>query len=319
MPIYLVRWPELSASLVRADSEDDLPFILDQVANTEGCEWNRYEGPLFINFRLPAKWHIEDQRSEEPVVPHQVVIDDVGPMATVNVVDALELSLGQGDDGLDTGLEIVRSAFPDIHALVEKRYESSEGQDLEGGLSDAELREALHTELVRMLGWSWRRAQLKSKTDLVSTLAREMDMPPATVLKYAERAQRGGSVEDVDALASSSACVTADEQLFQVTNHHVDSCGQPPAVDADAPGQYFGYFANEYGEQSIYRYDYATGEATIQLGDAGWDSIYQVVDGRAEGLILGRSELAWLHACWTATGALRAGQPSGPDAGPIAP
>jgi hypothetical protein len=272
-----------SASLVRADSEDDLPFILDEVANPEGCEWNRYEGPLFINFRLLAKWHIENQRPDGPVAPYQVVVDDVGPMATASVVEALELSLGEGDDGLDTAFEIVRSAFPEIHAVVEKCYESGEGQDLEGGLPEAELREALHTELVRMLGWSWRRAQLQNKTDLASTLAREMDMPPATVLKYAERAQRGGSVEDVDALASSRAGVASEEQLFKVTNHHVDSCGQPPAVDADAPGHYLGYFANEYGEQAIYRFDYATGEATIQLADAGWENIYQVVDGRAEG------------------------------------
>jgi hypothetical protein len=49
MPIYLVRWPDLSASLVRAQHEDDLIDTLDQVANPDGCEWAVYKGPLFID------------------------------------------------------------------------------------------------------------------------------------------------------------------------------------------------------------------------------------------------------------------------------
>jgi hypothetical protein len=63
MPIYLVRWPDLSASLVRAPSEEHLLDILDQTANPEGCEWEEYDGPLAIDFRLPAEWHIRDERA----------------------------------------------------------------------------------------------------------------------------------------------------------------------------------------------------------------------------------------------------------------
>ena len=86
MPIYLVRWPDLSASLVRARHEDDLIDILDQVANPDGCEWSVYQGPLFIDFQLPAEWHIEDERPDEPVTPAQVVVGDVGRMATEPIV-----------------------------------------------------------------------------------------------------------------------------------------------------------------------------------------------------------------------------------------
>ena len=28
--------------------------------------------------------------------------------------------------------------------------------------------------------------------------------------------------------------------------------GQPPAVDGDEPGKYYGYFANQYGEQAVF-------------------------------------------------------------------
>ena len=37
MPIYLVRWPDLSAALVKAGSEEELLDTLDQVANPKGC------------------------------------------------------------------------------------------------------------------------------------------------------------------------------------------------------------------------------------------------------------------------------------------
>src|SRR5438445_12608587 len=91
------------AALVRARDEDELLDTLDQVANPDGCEWAVYKGPLFIDFRLPADWRIEDERPGEPVTPEQVVIGDVGRMATEHVVDAMELSL-VGDDGHDTGM-----------------------------------------------------------------------------------------------------------------------------------------------------------------------------------------------------------------------
>ena len=95
------------------------------------------------------------------------------------------------------------------------------------------------------------------------------------------------------------------EPLLTVSNHHTAACGEAPDVDGDAAGTYVGYFANEYGEQAIYTYDYETGEATIRMGDAGWHEAYRVADGRAEGLVLTKTEAMWLRACWLATGALK--------------
>jgi hypothetical protein len=74
------------------------------VANPDGCEWSVYKGPLFIDFRLPAEWRIEDERPGEPVTPEQVVVGDFGRMATDPIVDAMELSLA-GDDGHDSSGE----------------------------------------------------------------------------------------------------------------------------------------------------------------------------------------------------------------------
>src|SRR5256712_11198212 len=99
MSIYLVRWPDLSASLVQADGEEHLLDILDQVGNPDDCEWNIYDGPLFIDFRLPVEWSIQDDLRGTPVSPQQIVLSDVGRIASGNVVEALQLRLADADDG----------------------------------------------------------------------------------------------------------------------------------------------------------------------------------------------------------------------------
>ena len=77
-------------------------------------------------------------------------------------------------------------------------------------------------------------------------------------------------------------------------------CGQPPAVDGDEPGKYYGYFANQYGEQAVFVYDYRTHEASVWMGDTDWGDAHPVVDGRVEGIILNEPEAAWIRACWLA-------------------
>ncbi len=96
-----------------------------------------------------------------------------------------------------------------------------------------------------------------------------------------------------------------DEPLFRVSSHHTGRCGEPPAVDGDAPGAYFGYFANEHGEQALYRYDHETGEATLTMGDTGWHGVHRVVDGEVEGALLTVAEATWLRGCWLASGGLK--------------
>ena len=103
------------------------------------------------------------------------------------------------------------------------------------------------------------------------------------------------------------------EPLFKVSNQHTASCGEPPSVDADVLGKYHGYFSNEHGEQAIYVYARATGEATVRMGDAGWDNVYRVVDGCIEGCKVTEAEATWIRACWLATGALQEQLPSRPD------
>ena len=186
MPLYLVRWPDLSASLVRADNEEHLLDILDQEANPEGSEWSEYDGPLAINFQLPAKWSITDERPGEPTAPSQVVIEDVGPMIRQHIVESLEVSLAGGDEGHDMGEAILEKAFPLLQAAAEKFRSSEDACEADFLLHEADLRKALHAELVRMLKATWRHAQVKRGTDPISKLAQEMDLPMDLARRYAE-------------------------------------------------------------------------------------------------------------------------------------
>ena len=299
MLIYLVRWPDLSASFVRADSEEHLLDILDQVGNPDDCQWSVYEGPLFIDFRLPVEWTVQEDGRESPVTPQQVVIGDTSRMADGGVVDAMPLCLAEGDDGYETGAEVLRLAFPQLHAAVEESYKNGGSPDPEEALPEAELRNALSAELDQFFTGYWRRAHLGKKADAVSMLAREMDLPVKLALKYQEmaRAQQGNERAGPKPPAEKQA---VESPLFRISNHHTDDCGPAPAIDGDEAGRYYDYFANQHGEQAVFVYDYQTGQASVWMGDSGWREAHRVVDGQAEGVILNESEAAWIRACWLA-------------------
>jgi hypothetical protein len=103
MPLYVVRWPDLSASLVQAEGEEHLLDILDQVGNADDCEWSIYDGPLFIDFRLPVQWSVEEDPAAIPGNPQRPVIGDIGELAGGNIIEAMQLTLAEGDDGYETG------------------------------------------------------------------------------------------------------------------------------------------------------------------------------------------------------------------------
>jgi hypothetical protein len=93
---------------------------------------------------------------------------------------------------------------------------------------------------------------------------------------------------------------TPPSYLFSVTNHHCPDAGQPPVIDDTRPRQYRSYFENEFGEQAIFVYDYATEQGILYMGDAGWENPVTVDEGRAKGLIVSQSEQFWLLGCWMA-------------------
>ncbi len=116
MPLYLVRWPTLVASIVRADDEDHLTDILDEVASPGDAVWTEYHGPLWVDVPLGIEARFED--------------DDW----TLEGVEAAakEPLLGAKLDreGSDTSSEmfdaILGMAFPHLFELIEGQVEDED-------------------------------------------------------------------------------------------------------------------------------------------------------------------------------------------------
>ena len=91
-----------------------------------------------------------------------------------------------------------------------------------------------------------------------------------------------------------------EASLFHVRNHHSAESGTPPHIDDLRPGQYLGYFENDYGEQAVFVYDRDSRQAILHLGDADWQTPHAVVDGAVSDLVLSETERLWVRTCWQA-------------------
>lgn len=58
MPIYIVRWPNRSASIIRAADEEHLAHLLDHVGDPGSAIWEEYDGPLWVD--LEPRWRQTD-------------------------------------------------------------------------------------------------------------------------------------------------------------------------------------------------------------------------------------------------------------------
>lgn len=77
MPLYLVRWPSLVASIVRAQDEDHLRDILDEVTDPGDAVWTEYDGPLWVDVVLGlqaenegAEWRLDgiEEAAADPLL-----------------------------------------------------------------------------------------------------------------------------------------------------------------------------------------------------------------------------------------------------------
>ena len=88
--------------------------------------------------------------------------------------------------------------------------------------------------------------------------------------------------------------------FFAMANVHASVAGDPPIFRNENSAKYYGYFENFYGEQWVFLYDRDTKTAELRGGDAGWQHVYPVQEGRAQGVMLNRDETQWLALCWRA-------------------
>jgi hypothetical protein len=79
MPLYLVRWPSLAASLVRAENENELLAILDEAADPGGCTYEIYRGPVWIDFDVPFEVRDCSPEGIVPTDPSDFVVERPSP------------------------------------------------------------------------------------------------------------------------------------------------------------------------------------------------------------------------------------------------
>jgi hypothetical protein len=71
---------------------------------------------------------------------------------------------------------------------------------------------------------------------------------------------------NAQAVSIPPAAEQAGSPLFRISNHHTDDSGPVPAIDGDEAGRYYGYFANQHGEQAVFVYDYRLARRLSGLG-----------------------------------------------------
>ena len=113
MPLYLVRWPNLTASLIRASTESELLQIIDEEDDPSRCTWREYRGSVWIDFNLKAKVSIDGR------VPGRLRADEVTisrSLPTAGRVSSLVWSVSDTSWAMEE--DVIRQAFPTIAEVV---------------------------------------------------------------------------------------------------------------------------------------------------------------------------------------------------------
>ena len=198
MALYLVRWPDLSCTLVTARDEDHLGYLLDEVGNPEGCRWTEYDGPVFIDFHLPVRITIDwPEQAGRPLSPEAVQIEDLDLLAQR---EDLQAEVGAGDTAGEMLETIMKFAFP---ATAEMYCDAPEEI-----FEESQWRDALRADLMLLAEASWRRAHTErtARDDSLAKLAVQMDAPMALARHWEALAAgtHGGDLDEhgvVDGLA----------------------------------------------------------------------------------------------------------------------
>lgn len=149
--LYLVRWPDLTAALVRAVDERDLAERLDELGDPGGCMWTEYDGPLWVELELPAKVRLKPHDG----LPRAADVEVTVEAETVEML-SLRARIPETDTADEFQLAVLRGAFPHVAEVVE---EADALEDVEDGAEIARLEAAMRADLVPMLQHGWRRAQ----------------------------------------------------------------------------------------------------------------------------------------------------------------
>ena len=116
MPLYLVRWPTLVASIVRANDEDHLTDILDEVSSPGDAVWTEYRGPLWVDVPLGIEARYEDDDWALEGVEH----------AASKALRGAKLDSESSETSAEMFDAILGTAFPHLFKLIEEQVDDEE-------------------------------------------------------------------------------------------------------------------------------------------------------------------------------------------------
>lgn len=173
MPIYLVRWPNLSVSLVSARNRRELNIILDEVSDPSACKVKQYEGPLFIDWDLAVSYEVSKDDSNP--IALRFSVDNVS-----ECVDFPTFKLGwdDGETGDAMRREITRFAFPHYAKYLRQKEKAEDTPSSQEKSRDFEqaCKEALLRELDLMQEYHLRSELRDLRTDPKSRYLQVMDL-----------------------------------------------------------------------------------------------------------------------------------------------
>ena len=174
MPLYLVRWPNLSVSIVNAKDREHLVDILDEVDNPEGVEVWEYDGPLFIAITLPTDrpTPIRSNATEDPnrpYAPEDIELGDLSRIVAREIPDAI---IPDTEAGLAMYGAILAQAFPHLFKVLDEQTTMDEHGELH--VDPGKLEAAVREEAMMIVRQSWRWANVARSDDPEARVAMMM-------------------------------------------------------------------------------------------------------------------------------------------------
>lgn len=187
MPLYLVRWPGMLCSLIRAHDRPEVLDILDELGNAEGALITKYGGPVILNFELPSENAVTVRpealaNHERPLAPGDITVGDVDNIAERQLLRADIPGTGTGYQMHEA---ILRIAFPALARVIEDSDHDVIDKDA--------IRAALLKDAMVMIEASWRQTSTRRSSDPAAKLAVMMGTSPEWVRSLTNRAE-----EDAD-------------------------------------------------------------------------------------------------------------------------
>jgi len=196
MPLYLVRWPNLSASIVRAEDRVHLLDILDEVDNAEGVKVWEYDGPLFIDMTLPTDKPapFPEDSFRDPGRPFRPEEIEVGDLTRIARKEMPLTVIPETDTGFEMWDGIVSTAFPHLHQVLSEEPEYDESGEPRYDLEKVEA--AIKQEATVAIEASWRWASVVRSDDPAAQVAANLGMSVELVKALRQRAGLGSGEDE---------------------------------------------------------------------------------------------------------------------------